>query len=174
MHPTGYGIAIARSILFFVVNRNRNQKPNLEPNGGHNRNYNRIINRRFEWTLKQLHLILFYVLGDNSLWILWHLKMDSKYFSTKKMLECILWNGNMKQFLKGETSVLLPACILWSLCVPQNLWHKHFFNRWFGNVFKMTNLEFCGCQIIQNKKGMKCNNKSTPQRLRNWQHAFIS
>ena len=59
MHLTGYGIAIARSILFFVVNSNRNQKPILEPNGGRNRNYNRVINLKFEWTLKQLSLILF-------------------------------------------------------------------------------------------------------------------
>ena len=65
MHPTGYAIAIARSILFFVVNRNRNQKPILEPNGGRNRNYNRVINLSFERTLKQLHLIPFYVPGNN-------------------------------------------------------------------------------------------------------------
>ena len=64
MQTTSYAIAIARPIpFFFVVNRNRNQKPILELNGNRIRNYNRVINLRYEWTLKQFHLFLFYVFG---------------------------------------------------------------------------------------------------------------
>ena len=68
------------------------------------------------------------------------------------MTKFILWNDNIKQFLKGETSIPLPACILYSLRVPQRLWPKILLINDLEMCLKLQTYNFYGCQINQDKQ----------------------